>query len=556
MTSKSKLPPELVFRARMGSIGALGSLCVPRYKQAWFHRDLCLVLEGVIRYTRFKGEFGGHSRALISMPRRHGKSMHGAALLPAAFLGLSPELKVMSTAYNTDQAKASAKGTRAIIESASYPFPVGVGAAFDRVAGRVRRVENQVDSFETLRLGEDGSVEPAGGRFFAVGVEGGATGQGFHLGIMDDWVKDPASARSPAFRLRRQEFRDACFESGQESTHASIIAIGTMWGKPDFLDTVEQNWRAQGHTPHWVRYSALYDPTIVGVSENDPRQPGEGLWIVRHPGTPGFFEGDVDADLAKSQGFYEGFKSSLEEALWHAQWQQSPRGLGGVIFPKDVWRRYTDEDFDLQDMQELHISIDPNVKKTGRSFASIGVYGVAEIPNHGGTHYFMLDRVRGHWDYSDLRTAVGQTLDRWVGLLPRAARHPMSRVWVEDRANGPAILSEPMFRDQSLVRFEQVPKMASKETCYRLAAPVASTGGSSPDPRSPFKPGRVHLPKGEFTGKNAGVRSHWVDPKGGFIDELFNQQPVTDPNDDADQFAQLIICREQNLGPELLALRG
>jgi len=85
-----------------------------------------------------------------------------------------------------------------------------------------------------------------------------------------------------------------------------------------------------------------------------------------------------------------------------------------------------------------------------------------------------------------------------------------------------------------------VPKSRGKETCYRLAAPV-------------MREGRVRLPHGDFPPEHP-CSDHWVQGDGGFVEECFAQQPVREPNDDPDQFAQMIICREPNLGAELLRL--
>jgi hypothetical protein len=314
-----------------------------------------------------------------------------------------------------------------------------------------------------------------------------------------------------------------------------------MWAKPDFLEWLHEKWIAQGFKPKWLRLPALRpypnddrtgaDPPLGYELQDDPREPGEGLWIPRD-GKPGKF----------STAYYEGIRAGLIHSgnieTWLALWQQDPRGLGGVIFPKDAWR-YFGPSFDLGHIErqgELHMSVDPNVKETGRSFGSIGVYGVTDLPGHG-IQYFKVDRVRGHWDYSALRANVKRAWSKWSAEFPNAASHPTAAVWVEDKANGPALMSDP---ELAHIPLRPVPKSRGKETCYRLAAPV-------------MREGRVRLPHGDFPPEHP-CSDHWVQGDGGFVEECFAQQPVREPNDDPDQFAQMIICREPNLGADLLRL--
>jgi hypothetical protein len=156
-----------------------------------------------------------------------------------------------------------------------------------------------------------------------------------------------------------------------------------------------------------------------------------------------------------------------------------------------------------------------------------------------GKNFFRLDEARGHWDFPAFRSAVAHIADKWIRALPRAAQHPRSKIWVEDKANGPALLAETDPRITALRQWlAPVPKGRGKEACYREARGVIL--------RDPDGDACVWLPTASF-GRTADgaplVTADWTTGEGGFVDECYAQQPVHDPNDRPDEMAQLLIAR-------------
>lgn len=506
-----------------GSITALGKMVVPDYAErlAWYHERKAAVLQEVIKYARFRGERGGVARALFSEPPQHGKSLHCSELAPASILGLDPKMRVMIAAYGGDLAKRGVENTKRWMSHPDYLSTYST-RIYSTASGPRDSVRDQAAMFQTL----DRHGKSAGGYYRAVGMDGSATGWGYNLGIIDDLVKNAEQARSPAYRRKCQRFYTSSFATRRQGP-AGMVAVGTMWGRPDILDWLYALWRAEGHEPVWLRFPALYDPELPYTDAEDPRKLDEGLWD---------FIGDDEYKRTRA-----GLLAS-DPGAWHALYQQNPQGESGAIFKPDQWRWY-DSSYNLDNLQEIHFSFDPNVKSSGKSFGVGGVYGVVDSPRQGtgtlgdyGTAYFRLDEARGHWDYTTLRSEALRLILKWQRELPGAFEHPRSKIWIESKANGPALHAELVESHPEFSHMlELVPKMRNKQSCYRTAAPVV-------------REQRVWLPSESF----GPVTADWAKGDKGFVDELEAQQPVHEPNDRADEFAQMIICRDPGLGPEML----
>jgi predicted phage terminase large subunit-like protein len=111
---------------------------------------------------------GKLKRLIINMPPRHTKSEFASYLLPAWFLGLHPNKKVIQTSNTAELAVGFGRKVRNLVDSDQYGkiFP-GVGLRADsKAAGRW--------------------ATSHGGDYFAIGVGGTVTGKGADLLIIDD----------------------------------------------------------------------------------------------------------------------------------------------------------------------------------------------------------------------------------------------------------------------------------------------------------------------------------------------------------------------------------
>ncbi len=505
------------------SIVALGEVTLPHYVASWHHKVKASALQEVIKYARFGGKRGGIARLLISEPPQHGKSLHAGELAPALALGQDADLEVIATAYDSALASRAVENAKAIMQSPGYlaTFPTRVGSQVDQQTKRTVAAKDQAAFFRTLYQHSDGAVTKKRGYFYSAGINAGITGWGYRLGIMDDWVKDEQAAISHSAQLKRIGTYTKSFETRQMGP-AAIAAIGTMWDDPDWLDWLFETWTLQGHNPIWIRFPALSDDTAkYPLHSSDPRTEGsdESLWPDRFP---------AEEQRKKRAGLI-----LQDPSAWHALQQQNPRKIAGQLFPRRAWQWYSvtgANAMDLRQMDEIHLSIDGNVKSTGASFAVIGVYAVMTRMLDGAPvkHYFRLDESRGHYEFAMLRDETLRLWKKWRTAFPDLVAR--GRCWVEDKANGPALMSQLAGRG---IAFTAVPKLRSKLSCYRMA-------------QLPVMENRVWLPMDS----DGLVTNDWVGGPQGFVSELASLPK--EPDDRGDEFSQMVICNDPNLGIGLL----
>ena len=113
---------------------------------------------------------GELKRLIINMPPRHTKSEFASYLLPAWFLGLNPDGKVIQTAHTAELSVGFGRKVRNLVGSNRLPDRYSTGgepaSRFSKAAGR----------WNTNK----------GGEYFAIGVGGAVTGKGADLLIIDD----------------------------------------------------------------------------------------------------------------------------------------------------------------------------------------------------------------------------------------------------------------------------------------------------------------------------------------------------------------------------------
>lgn len=530
--------------AAAGRMTALGKLIVPDYQICWYHKAIAEACEGLIRYVRYEGKRGGYARVSISLPPRHGKSLHGRELLPALALGLDPDLKIISTSRGTELAKEGLTNVRAMMKHdayrATYATRFGDAVEIDE-QGRERKLSttDKATLFRTLRPRDtrdpSAGYAEARGYYLAQGMDASLTGWGYHIGIIDDLIKNDQDAMSDTFRARMSAFYTSTFATRGETPFAGQLYIGTRWTEPDFADELQEFWESElegeTHLIKILRFPALAEDPI---DEGDPRRPGEGLDTKR-----------------KSTQFYVRQKRALEKIgqkwVWDGLWQQRPNMTGAKLFQPKHWRSF-DESFKLDEkLWCVDFSVDPNLSERGQSFAVIAVTGVMLVDlragEDAGEHYFMLDEARGHWDMTQFEEELERIYVKWERALEHAVRR--GAMWVENKALGPALISKYEHRYPIV----PVPKMAAKLTCYRLASTVVDKGrvripvGSwGRDPTAPMRP----LVTDEWVGN--------IHEKGSWVHELASHP--SRPDDRRDAFAQQIICRDRTLGINLLNVRG
>ena len=225
---------------------------------------------------------------LIEAPPRHGKSELVSKFLPAWYLGVWPDRRVMLAAYEATFARSWGRKARQVfVESACPVF--GRGLSEDNTAA---------DDWSTT----------AGGGMSTAGVGGPMTGRGAHLLIIDDPVKNAEEALSATTRENHWDWWQSTASTRLEPGGV-VIGIMTRWHEDDIFGRLLKG----GGQIRRLTLPALAEPgDVLG------RQPGEALWPERYP-------------VAR----LEQMRRERSEYWWRSMFQQRPGKWG-----ESKWGQY------------------------------------------------------------------------------------------------------------------------------------------------------------------------------------------------------------------------
>lgn len=259
-------------------------------------------------------ESGNGAFVILNAPPRHGKSELMSKWLPLWFLNQWPDREVILASYGAELATHFGRWVRS--ESRDNPR-VGVEISPDsKAAGRWNTSE--------------------GGGMLACGVAGPLSGRGFHLGLIDDPLKNWEDAYSSTVRQKQIEWFQSTFITRAEPG-ACVVMSMTRWHEMDLA-----GWAIGKNNLDWevIRCPAIAEP---------------GDWLGRKVGEPLCPERfDVD-DLAAK-------RRASDEPVWLGLYQQVPSPVGaGRAYEKFRPDRNIDKSVTLRDDLPLHLSLDFNL---------------------------------------------------------------------------------------------------------------------------------------------------------------------------------------------------
>jgi predicted phage terminase large subunit-like protein len=432
-----------------------------RYDINWHHELLADRLERIA-----SGEI---ERLIIAMPPRHGKSELASRRFPAWLLGRNPHEQLIVCSYSASLASSLNRDVQKIMSESVYhdTFP----------ATRLSRsnVVTRAD-LPALRNSTIFEVVGARGYFLSAGVGGPITGRGMTLGIIDDPIKNREEANSPTIREKIWNWYTSTFLTREEA-RARIVIIMTRWHEDDLVGRVLRQAKETGEHWHVLSLPAVLD---CPPCEGDTRKLGDPLWPKKY-------------DAVK----LDRRRKAIGEFEWLSLYQQRPTPIGGGIFQR-VWWRHCEERERPTRFDHVWQSWDLGFKKEGRSRVAGLVFAAR------GAKLYILDAFVDHLSYVETRDAIRRTTER----------HPQAYAKVvEDRANGPAIMSDLAGELGGFISWP--PKgvaMDDKVARASAASPVVRAGDVTLPPRS--------VP--------------WVD---GFIEELASF-PAGLYDDQVDAFSQ------------------
>ena len=145
---------------------------------------------------------------------------------------------------------------------------------------------------------------------------------------------------------------------------------------------------------------------------------GSRVW-TRRPG-------DVLVPERWSDEVVTAVRKSVGEAVFATQYQQNPSASFGDLIKDDNLRRFQLIDLPADARRNLTISIDTALKKDDDAS-----YGVALVMATDGRHHYVIDVLRGRFDFPELRDAVLRLL----------GQYQITNILIEEATVGPALAS-------------------------------------------------------------------------------------------------------------------
>jgi predicted phage terminase large subunit-like protein len=432
--------------------------------------------------TKMRQGHPEYRRIILIAPVRHGKSETTTARFPVYWLEQTPDQHVIIAMHTQKLANKFSRKARRIA----------------RLKLRLDRERSAVEEWETEE----------GGGLRAVGVGVAVAGVGANLAVIDDPIRSRKEAES-------QTIRDAVWEWYTDDLYTRLEPDGAIlltlarWHQDDLAGRI----LASEDAPNW---KVIHLPGLA--LENDPlgRQPGEAL-------EPGRYTVQDLERLRRVMGSY-GFSGLI---------QGMPSPPEGGILKRKWWRFWAPPELveglppvsvKLPDGSFFRIRAEPLPRvlpfeaqswdmafkdKEGNDYVAGGAWA-----KHGANMY-LLDLIKAHLDFP-------ATID---AVLDLTRGHPRARAkWVEDKANGPAVIQTLRSKVPGLIA---VDPEGGKLARAHAAAPFLESGN-------------VYLPHPALVGRvneETGKSENWVL-------ELIDNAAVL-PNglhdDDVDQLTQAVL---------------
>lgn len=242
------------------------------------------------------------------------------------------------------------------------------------------------------------SLEGYAGQALFTGLGGSITGQGAHLLLLDDIIKNRKEALSEVYREWAWDEYQSSLNT-RLAPNGAIVLIMTRWHEDDLAGRL---LKEEGN-----QWDVLKLPAIAEEHDLLDRKIGEPLWPEY-----GF---DKAWAIAK--------KKEVGAMTWASLYQQRPSPAEGNIFKRRWFQFYKKlpETFD-----EVLLSVDATFKDKKESD-----YCVLQVWGREGANKYLIDQVREQMSFT-------QTVQ---SLRSICAKYPsIGRKLIEDKANGSAII--------------------------------------------------------------------------------------------------------------------
>ena len=340
-----------------------------------------------IAYCLEQVRLGNIKRLIITVPPRSLKSIMCSVAFPAFVLGHDPTKRLIVVSYGADLAIKHGNDFRAVVNSVEYR------AIFPGM--RISAMKNtQTEVVTTLN-----------GFRLAISVDGALTGRGGDIIIIDD----PIAALAALSQKSREHVRDWYFNTLlsrlDDKQNGAIVLVMQRLHEDDLAGVLLRG------SDEWTVLS------LPAIAEQDEQIPiGNGQIHFRHAG-------DVLHPERESRDVLKSLRAQLGAETFAAQYQQQPVAPGGAMIKRAWVRRYDQLPKSGQIIQSWDVA---NKQGEENDYSVCTTWLVHE------NKYYLIDVLRGRFDFPTLRTKVSE----------HAKLHKASHILIEDAGIGTALIQE------------------------------------------------------------------------------------------------------------------
>lgn len=399
----------------------------PDYQVNWHHLLVASYLD--------KWQKREIKRLMIFMPPRNGKSELVSRRLPSYILGKEPDVSIIACSHTADLASRMNRDVQRIVDSPEYAEVFSETKLF---GSNVRAVAGNT----YLRNSDIFEVVNRKGVYKSAGVGGAITGLGCQYGIIDDPIKNRKEAESPTYRNAIFDWYTSTFYTRLEKD-ACILITMTRWHEDDLAGRLLELAKSDPDADQWVVLSL---PAIAEDARHleDKRDSGEPLWPGKYP----------LSELKK-------IKATVGSYDWAGMFQQRPSPAEGGIFKRWWWKfwqpvgvnlppitlRGPNNDSITVEAIPLPAKFDQQAQSWDMAFKDTksSAYVVGQVWGRFAADKFLLDQDREKRDFVSTIATVSTLTQKWPKAIAK---------WVEDKANGPAVISTLQGKIAGLIAVE------------------------------------------------------------------------------------------------------
>ena len=367
---------------------------------------------------------GKIKRLIITVPPRSLKSIMCSVAFPAFVLGHDPTKRLIVASYSADLAIKHGNDFRAVVNSEEYR------AIFPGM--RISAMKNtQTEVVTTLN-----------GFRLAMSVDGALTGRGGDIIIIDDPIAALAALSQKSREHVQHWYFNTLLSRLDDKQNGAIVLVMQRLHEDDLAGVLLRS------SDEWTVVS------LPAIAEQDEEIPiGNGQIHVRRAG-------DVLHPEREPREALESLRAQLGAEIFAAQYQQQPVPPGGAMIKRAWVRRYDQLPKSGQIIQSWDVA---NKQGEENDYSVCTTWLVYE------NKYYLIDVLRGRFDFPTLRTKVSE----------HAKLHKASRILIEDAGFGTALIQE-----LKTAHFSVIPVKPEYDKKIRMAIQSAK-----------FENGQVFFPK-------------------------------------------------------------